>query len=141
MEEWVMDGQVLEVGSPVEDYPAESLPSKMDDETNEAYRERLRRAQEDLDADKALRVVDAPVQQSLFEWAGKRPGVVKLKLSCPALEVAEGFKKGTEIKFSGTAVVVSEGAEDKLDKETMTVVEAEQTHKAVVLAWDVEAVD
>jgi hypothetical protein len=85
-------------------------------------------------------MVSGTAQGSKRKWNGKTPGQVLLKVGGMKIEVPEGdFKKGERIRFEGEAVIVSEGAEDKLDKDTKTPVEAVQTHKAVVLDFELRA--
>lgn len=82
-------------------------------------------------------MVSGTAQGSKRKWNGKAPSMVLLKVGSMTIEVPEGeFKKGERIFFRGEGVIVSEGAEDKLDKDTKTPVEAVQTHKAVVLDFE-----
>lgn len=72
-------------------------------------------------------------QTGARKWAGKVPGSVVIALKGLKFEVDGSFKKGDRFKFEGEALVISEGAKDKLDKETRTVSEAVQMHDAIVL--------
>jgi hypothetical protein len=70
------------------------------------------------------------------KWSGKRPGVCILKLTGGKFAVEGGFRKGERFTFRGEAVVISEGARDRLDRETMIAVDSVQEHEARVLDFD-----
>ena len=73
------------------------------------------------------------------KFAGKQPGTTILSLKGVKFAVDGGFRKGETIKFTGSALVISEGARDRLDKETQMVSDSVQEHQAVVL--DLELLD
>jgi len=72
------------------------------------------------------------------KFAGKQPGTTILSLKGVKFAVDGGFRKGERIRFSGEALVISEGAKDRLDKETLTAVESVQEHQAIVLDLELE---
>jgi hypothetical protein len=77
--------------------------------------------------------ISGPVDEKRH-WNGKAPTETVLRLKAAPMHVREGgFRKGERLSFRGEAVVVSEGVKDKLDKETMSPVEAVQEHTAVIL--------
>lgn len=82
-------------------------------------------------------MVSGTAKGSHRKWNGKAPSTVLLNIKGMKIEVPEGeFKKGERLFFSGEAVIISEGAKDKLDKDTKSVVDAVQEHSAVVLDFE-----
>ena len=80
-------------------------------------------------------VVQGSKQMSLFE--GKAPATSLLKLKGVTVTIDGAFAKGEVIRFTGSARIVSEGAHDKLDKDTGMVVEAVAENSAVVLDLEI----
>ena len=80
-------------------------------------------------------VVQGSKQMSLFE--GKAPATSLLKLKGVTVTIDGAFAKGEVIRFTGSARIVSEGAKDKLDKDTGMVVEAVAENSAVVLDLEI----
>lgn len=84
-------------------------------------------------------MVSGTAKGSHRKWNGKAPTETFLNLKGVKIEVPEGeFKKGERIRFSGEMVVVSEGAKDKLDKDTKQVVDSKQLHDAIVIDFELE---
>ena len=81
-------------------------------------------------------VVTGTHQLKLFE--GKTPGTSVLKLKGVTVSIDGAFAKGEVVRFTGSARIVSEGAVDKLDKDTGMVVESVATNQAVVLDFEIE---
>jgi len=78
----------------------------------------------------------------VFDVGGKLPQSAVLKLNGATLEIlpGEGFEKGATVHFSGIARVVSVGSKDRLDKRTLTAVEAVQEHSAKILDFVVDKI-
>lgn len=123
----VIPGQTT-VDDHLADFKAEAgeavgpMPPKPPEETETVYIAQLR-----IDGTQNLPV----------KVGGKAPGSCVVTLSGKA-EVDGFLRKGDRLRGTFEALVVSEGAEDKIDKDTGVAVEAIQRHKAMFTDLRVE---
>lgn len=72
------------------------------------------------------------------DWGGKAPQTTILNVQGMKFEVEGAFRRGEIIKFEGSMRLVGEGVKDKLDKTTMTPMEAREEFSAVVLDMELD---
>lgn len=85
-------------------------------------------------------IVVAGLEMEPIDFGGKKPTSGVLKFTGTSVKLMHGtyLKKGTVIKFSGTAVVNDVGGKDIIDTATQQVTDAVQRHSAQIRSLSVE---